>query len=275
MISFFAENTYLLTDKVRGDFLQRVSSRIRAEEISKYLGARLNPTEIHKSDVYIYVKPHSFDHIKDGSYVDVLDDTVGIKALKSRPGIKVLAMSGVHYEYLKKELARDIFLIPFHHINFERATRTRKEIKVCGYVGPPNPSHLFESESIQSLLERVGLKFEPLFHYQTRQDIINYYQKIDIQVIAYFNYNLYKSPYRHPTKIINAASFGIPTIATPTLGYKEVEGNYIPIKDFSYLREEAEKMKDKNYYNKWSEKVKLEAEKYHIEKIAKLYKLLK
>jgi hypothetical protein len=34
-------------------------------------------------------------------------------------------------------------------------------------------------------------------------------------------------------------------------------------------------MKDKDYYHKWSEKVKVEAEKYHIEKIAGLYKKLK
>lgn len=274
MISFFAKNTYSLTDGESGDFLQRVSSRIRAEEISNYLGARLNPTDNYENDVCIYVKPHSLGHIKDGSYIDVLDNKYGVEQLKDRPGLKVIAMSASHYDELKKELANKITLIPHHHINIERSKRSRKKIEVCGYVGPPSAFHRHENEGIKSQLKQVGLKFEPLHHYQTRKDIINYYQKIDIQVIAYFNY-YDKSPYRHPTKIINAASFGIPTIAAPILGYKEIKGYYVPIKNMRQLHGEAEKMKDKKYYNKWSEKVMVEAEKYHIEKIAELYKKLK
>jgi hypothetical protein len=274
MISFFAKGTYLLTDSKNGDFLQRVSSRIRAEEISNYLGARLNPTDNYEGDICIYVKPHSLGRIKDGSYIDVLDDKYGVEQLKGRPDLKVIAMSASHFDLLKKELPNDITLIPHHHINLERAKRSRKEIKICGYVGPPSAFHQHENEIIKSQLEQVGLKFEPLHHYQTREDIIGYYKNIDIQVIAYFNYHD-KSPYRHPTKIINAASFGIPTIAVPILGYKEVEGYYVPISNMHNLKFEADKMKDKKYYNEWSEKVSAEAEKYHISRIAELYKKLK
>jgi len=275
MISFFAKSTYLLTDKEKGKaYLQRVSTRIRVEEISEYLEARLNPTEGYENDVCIYVKPDSFDQIKDGAYIDILDDAYAVKSLKDRPRLKVIAMSASHYDHLKKELPNEITLIPHHHINFERATRTRKEIKVCGYVGPLSAFHRYESEGLKGLFEQLGLKFEPLFYYQTRQDIIDYYQTIDIQVIAYFNYHD-RSPYRHPTKIFNAASFGIPTIAALTNGYKEAKHYYVPVNDMRHLRKEVNKMQREEQYKVWTDRVAKKAEEYHISKIAKLYKNLR
>ena len=73
---------------------------------------------------------------------------------------------------------------------------------------------------------------------------------------------------------INAASFGIPTIANWKLGYKEFDGHYIPVKTMDSLVAEAEKMKDKNYYDEWSNKIIPETEKYHISKIAEIYRQL-
>lgn len=274
MISIFAKHPYLLTDENGSDFLQRVSSRVRGEEIAKFLGARLNPKKRYKNDVCIYVKPHSLDHIKDGDYVDILDNQYILPYLKTRPGIKVIAMSQSHYEFLKKKLKNDLILIPHHHVNFERIARKRKKITTCGYIGPSLGYHHRINNRIKDKLEKIGLKYIPLYHYQTRQDILNYYQKIDIQIIGYFNYHI-DSTYRHPTKIINAASFGIPTIATKILGYKEIEDYYIPVKTMDDLIAEAEKMKEETYYNTWSDKVRRNAEEFHISKITQLYKNLK
>ena len=274
MISFFAKRTYLLDHPDGGVFLQRVSARIRGEEISKYLGAKYNPTEGYEDDVCIYVKPHSIDHIKNGSYIDVLDDSHGVHKLKSRPGLKVIAMSQVHYEYLKNTLTNDVVLIPHHHINLKRVKRDRQEIKVCGYVGPPTAYHKHTNEIIKEVLSQVDLEFKPLTKYQTRQDIIDYYRTIDIQVIGYFGYHD-QSPYRHPTKIFNAASFGIPTIAALTNGYKEAKHYYVPVNDMRHLRKEVNKMKQEEQYKVWTDRVAKKAEEYHISKIAKLYKQLR
>lgn len=105
------------------------------------------------------------------------------------------------------------------------------------------------------------------------QDIIDYYKKIDIQVIGYFDYQ--DIPYYHPTKIINAASFGIPTVAGRRLGYKDFDNFYIPVNNMDELLAEVEKLKkDPKYYNQWSDKIVKEAEKYHISKIAQLYRKL-
>jgi hypothetical protein len=154
MISFFAKKTYLLTDtENKKDFLQRVSSRIRAEEISQYLGARLNQSENYENDVCIYVKPHSFNHIKDGSYVDVLDDAVGVKALKDRPGIKVIAMSQIHYEYLKQELLMKYFNSTTILIS-ERIQEREIILKSADMSVRPLPS-IARKQSVKSQLERL------------------------------------------------------------------------------------------------------------------------
>lgn len=274
MISIFARHTYLIDNEQTGTFLQRVSSRIRGEEIAQYLEAKLNPTEGFENDVCIYVKPTHLDHIKDGSYVDVLDHKKNVELLKKRPDIKAIAMSLYQYEYLKTYLKNEVLLIPHHHVNFERILRDKKKITTCGYIGPPSSYHYRINNKVKKELAKIGLDFIPLFSFQTRRDIIDYYKKIDLQILGYFNFHT-DSPYRHPTKILNAASFGIPTITFPIPGYKEIEGYYVRVKDMDSLVLEAEKMKNNNYYNQWSDKVFKESEKYHIENIAKLYRALK
>src|SRR3989344_1102934 len=272
MISIFARHTYLLGDEKVGLYLQRVSSRIRGEEIAQYLGAKLNPTKGFKNDTCIYVKPMHLDHIKDGSYIDLLDDLHAFELIKSRPGINAIAMSSPHYKFLKKELKNKVVLIPHHHVNFERALRDRKRIITCGYVGVNTPTHRNINHKVRKSLRKIGFYFWPLFLFQTRQDIIDYYKQIDIQVIGYFDHQ--DVPYYHATKIVNAASFGIPTVAGRRLGYKEFENFYIPVDNMEQLLVEVEKLKDPMYYNKWSKKIIKAAEQYHISKIAKLYRKL-
>lgn len=274
MISFFFKNPYLLDDVNGGAYLQRVSARVRGEEIANYLKAKTNPTKNAKNNICIYIKPSNLSDIKAGSYIDILDDKHCFELLKNRPDLNVIAMSQSHFEFLKSELKNKIVLIPHHHVNFDRVVRIRKKITTCGYIGVPKFHHRRINNLVKDNLEKIGLKFKPLFNYQTRKDIIDYYKTIDLQVIGYFDFHN-DSPYRHPTKIINAASFGIPTIAMPIPGYKEIEGYYIPANNMEDLLVEAEKMKDQKRYNMWSKKVKKGAEKYHISKIAKLYKQLK
>jgi len=244
MISIFAKPTYFLGKP--GDEknwrLQRVTSRIRGEEIAEYLGAKLNQ---ERSDINIYVKGCGHGEIKDGDYVDILDDIWTVDWLKDKPKVKVIAMSLSHMDWLRCKLTNKIVYIPHHHINFDRLVRTRNEITTCGYVGAP--------QNIQV----KGFKFIYLTNFKTRQDIIDFYGQIDIQVIG----DVPDVPYYHPTKIINAMSFGIPTVAPEKMGYKEVEGFY-----FHDLKE----LKDG-----WdAKKIIKEAEKYHIINIAEKYRQL-
>src|SRR3989344_1065958 len=271
MISIYGKCPFLRGDKTTGVFVVRVSSRIRGEEISAYMGTKYNPEE--RDGVCIYLKPRSLDSIKDGDYVDILDDFTLVPKLKERPGIKVIAMSQAQYEYLKENLSNEIFLIHHHHINFERFRRTRNNNLVGGAIGHSKyASDLYGK--IKDVLSGSGIDFVPILSYQTRQDMLDFFKKIDFLVA--WNIDIYKNyPHSHPTKIINAASFGIPTLTQPIAGYKEFAEFYIPIKNVNSLVREAVKLKDVDYYQSWSDKVYGESERYHISKIAELYKQLK
>lgn len=275
MISFFAKHTYLLDDPTKPGqvYLQRLTSRVRAEEIAAYLGAKLNPSQGYENDVCIYVKYYRLERVKDGSYVDVLDDRYVPELLKHRPKIKVIAMSQPHLEYLRNILKNEVVYIPHHHINLDRVRRKRKKILNCGYVGS-NPRYDVElNKEIEERFKKIGLNFIPYYNYSNRDDIIDYYKQLDLQIIGHFD--RLDIPYYHQTKIVNAMSFGIPTIASPRLGYIEVKDFFVPVNNMDELVEAAEMMKDSAYYNKWPEKIMAEAEKYHISKVAKLYQQLK
>ncbi|MEK7117081.1 MAG: hypothetical protein AAB837_02870 [Patescibacteria group bacterium] len=275
MISIYAKPPFLRVNEATGDsYVCRVSSRIRGEEISEYMGTKYNAEERAVDDLCIFIKPRSLNSIEDGDYVDVLDGIELIPMLKERPGVKVIAMSQVHYEYLKNELKNEIYLIHHHHINFERFRRTKNDILAGGMIGH-SPEAYNTYNQIKESLAPVGIEFLGAFNYKTRQDMIDFFKKIDFFVAWWGDYDR-TGFYNHPTKIINPASFGIPALTQPFIGgYKEFDGFYIPIEDMNSLVEEAVKLKDDSYYQIWSDKVFQEAEKYHISQIAELYKQLK
>lgn len=217
-LSFFAKESFLRENKEEnsGLYLQRVSSIIRAKKIAKFLCAKYNPKEGYENDLCIHVKPVNLNHVKDGDFVDVLDDLKITEAIKDKPSIKVITMSGPHYEWLRSILKNKIVLIPHHHVNFERVKRKRGKILNCGYVGS--------------------------------------YRAYHIQIIGHFRH-IAKSPQYHATKIVNAMSFGIPTVAGPKLGYKDVEGYYLQAHNLDELVKVTKKLKDPKYYNEWAEKI--------------------
>lgn len=267
---FFVEDPLIYSEPALG----RGTSLIRGEQMAQFLGAKINPTSGYENDMRIYLKPRSLDHIKDGDYVDVSDSgDVIIGQLKKRPKLKLIASSLATYEYLKERLPNKIVFIPEHHCNFERMRRTRDKITTGGYIGAPNPFIFSMNPNIEKCLAKIGLKFLASYYFKSRQDVVDFYKKIDFQIIPHFWFDD-SEIYRHPTKMISAASFGIPTIAARKSGYKEWEGNYIPVQGMDDILLEAEKLKNKDYYNQWSNKIIKAAEPYHIENIAKLYRKL-
>lgn len=271
-ISFFTKPVYFLEDNGK-KYPQRISTMIRGEQIAEYVGGKLNPTEGYENDIRVYVKPRKLDGIKSGAYIDVLDDPKITEQMKTRPDLNVIAMSGPHYNWLKSFLPNKIVHIPHQHMNFERNLRDRKEVTVCGYVGANNARHKRVNQGVAEALEKAGFTFIPLFTFETREDIINFYKSIDLQIIGYFGYHE-DVPYYHQKKIVDAMSFGIPTIAGPKLGYQDVDDFYTKVYGMDELVTETLKMKDPKHYAKWPEKIIEEAEKYHISNIAKLYEQL-
>ena len=99
---------------------------------------------------------------------------------------------------------------------------------------------------------------------------MKFYQLIDVQVVWTTSQHVWK----FPLKIINAASFGIATIAFPNTGYEEMEGKYLKAKDMSEVKESINLLKNKEHYNMWSEYICTPVEPYHIDSVAVKYKEL-
>jgi len=100
--------------------------------------------------------------------------------------------------------------------------------------------------------------------YKTRQDVVDAYLQIDVQVICRGR----DRPLKNALKIINAASFGIPTIAYPEMGYEEMAGYYWPATTPDEVRAALWMLQTRGYQ---SERLVAKAEEYHIEHIAEMY----
>lgn len=236
------------------------SGEIRGTQIAAHLGARLNPESGFQNDLCIYVKMQPPEDYPKNSYLDIIDGNERLPWLKKHPDIGVIASSQTGYYFLERELKNKIVLIPQHHCNYERNVRDSGGVSV-GVVGgkgavPPDIPKMFPG-------------FVWVQDFKNRLDVIKGYEKIDIQ-IAWREQN---RPLKNPLKIINAASFGIPTIAYPELAYEEVEGYYFPHWNKAHLKKEVEDV-IQGITLRFKEKIIEKAEQYHISNIGKLYKNL-
>lgn len=250
--------------------LQRVSSMIRGDQIAERLGAKLNPKEGYENDVCIYVKPR-YDAVgfkfEGKTYIDIVDD---IKTAVKFQDIPIISLSQVGHEVLTQIHPKDVFLIPQHHCNFERAKRYREGVTTVGIIGTI-PAFNYLPEGLEERLAEKGVNLVKFSRFFSRQDIIDFYQRIDVQIV----WRPYKIPIGNPLKIVNASAFGVPTIALWERWFKEVEGCYLPVYDVNGFITELEKLKDPSFYNECSQKCLLKAEEYHIDNICKLYRELK
>jgi len=270
MISIFAKPPFMMRH------LQRVSSTIRGEQIAAYMGnARLNPTDGFEDDVCIYVKPN----IKPGndfkfeknSYIDIHEAWDLVPTLQKYPEVGVIAFSDLDVQTLSKVLKNKIVLIPHHHCNFERVKRERTEIKKVGFTGSQEAFNYVPDVIKNGLKERgIELAFHSIFY--PRDAVVRFHHSLDVHLVwrPWLDRKL-----SCPLKIVNAASFGVPTIALDEPSFKEVEGCYIGVttpeewlKAFDKLRDHPE------LYKTMSETCLETAEKYHIDKISKLYEKL-
>jgi hypothetical protein len=252
--------------------LQRGSSIIRGEQMVKYLGAKYNPVGGYEYDVRIYVKPQSLDVLNNGSYVDIVDSVRVLRNILQYPSLWAIVLSKAGERWLRSKGKEKVVVIPQHHCNIENFRKEKKEIVTVGVIGSEDtfsqPLGWFSGE-----MEKIGLRFITSFSWKSREEVVDFYKRIDIQVAWNKERNRQKS-IRDSLRIKNAASFGIPTVAYPEINYEEFEGNYIKVKTIEGLIEEVRKLKDKTYYDKWSERVFEKAQEFHISKIAEMYRRL-
>lgn len=287
MINIFAKRAFLNTspntefvskkESYHGrGHLQRVSSMIRGDQIAEKLGANLNPENWFYDDVAVYVKPHlkkgmDFNFGSSRSYIDIIDGHQLGDLLLKHPEVGVIVCSQADYETMSKALPKNkIVLIPQHHCNFERFRRERKGIKRIGVIGEENAFD-YLPDGLSKELDKRGIELVKCYKFFSRKDIIDFYMSIDLQIV----WRPYKKRLSNPLKIVNAASFGIPTIALDEKAFWEVDGCYLPVSNKKELLEAIDRIsKSKELYEAISDNCIASSEKYHIDNIAELYKKL-
>ena len=283
MIYIFAKRAFLNTNPY-SDFiskeksykghghLQRVSSMIRGDQIAAEIGAKLNPTDGYKDDVCIYVKPHikkGEDFTFEGrkAYLDIIDGHNLGQLLLKYPEVGLIVCSKADYDTMSQVVPNKIALIPQHHCNFDRVKRARTEIKRVGVIGTDG-AFAFLPIGLTQELEKRGIELFLFSKFFDRQDIVDFYMSIDLQIV----WRPYKKLLSNPLKIVNAASFGIPTIALEEKAFQEMGGCYMPVKTFEKLISFIDVMRDSpDLYEIQAENCLVMAEKYHISNVAKLY----
>lgn len=255
--------------------LMRVSSMIRGDQIADQIGAKFNPTEGYENDTCIYVKPmvrKGDDFVFEGrkSYLDIVDGHNLGQLLLEHPEVGVIVCSQADFDTMSSIIPNEMVVIPQHHCNYNRERRTRQGIKTVGVIGTTNAFPLLPRD-LKPELRKRGIELLEYSRFFSRQDIIDFYKKIDIQII----WRPYKKLLSNPLKMVNAASFGIPTIALDEKAFKEMEGCYIPINSLEgFLSRLDELQADPILYSDYAQKCLEKAEEYHIENIGKLYKEL-
>ncbi len=282
-ISFFGREAFLninpseplkLRKKpIKTGHVMRVSSMIRMDQIAEKIGARINPTEEYENDICIYLKPmvraHEDFKFEGKAYLDIVDGWSLTSLLKKHPEVKVIGCSKQDCVSLKTVLKNEVVFIPQHHANFERVRRNRNGITTVGVIGTKGAFPFIPQEIRQGLKEREIelIEFSKFFK---REDIVNFYQKIDVQLV----WRPYRKRLANPLKLVNAASFGIPTIALDEPYFRELENSYLPVNNVEEFFSELNRLEDPEVYKSYSDKCIIKSEEYHIDNIVKLYEQL-
>ena len=284
-ISIFAKPTFLntapaepfsqRTKPIRSGHLMRVSSMIRGDQIADQIGAKFNPTKGYENDVCIYVKPmvrkgEDFNFEGKKNYIDIVDGhALGELALK-HPEVGIIVCSEVDGRTMKRCIDNEIVLIPQHHCNYNRLHRTRTEIKTVGVIGTAGAFPLLP-KGLKEELKQRDMELLEYSRFFSRQDIIDFYMKIDVQII----WRPYHKTLCNPLKMVNASSFGIPTIALDEEAFWEMKGCYMPTDTlYGFLGHLDALRTIPGMYQEYANKCLDKAENYHIEKIGQLYKNL-
>lgn len=231
------------------------SGEIRGRQVAKYLGAKLNPSN-SQGTTSVYVKIQPPKNYPENSYLDIVD---GIERtcwlLHNKIGIIASSISG--YNFLSSLFPTyKVILIPQHHCNYERVVRENRSPEKIGVVGGGGA---IMNPEVYTRFNVIHTK-----KYKTRKDVMDAYRNLDIQII----WRQTDNPLKNALKIINAASFGIPTVAYQADVYQEMDNYYYPIRS---LDEMEAKVKELQKHGWDADRLIEKADEFHISNISKLY----
>jgi hypothetical protein len=244
---------------------------IRGEQIANKLGAKLNPTSGYEDDVCIYVKSFPFPFIPKHTYIDIVEDSAGLRWAKKHPKVNLLASSDTIYDYLNNNLPNRVSLIHQHHCNFERVVRLRKQVKVAGIIGN-KASFQYNLDDLADRLANIDMELKILIKkkFDSREEVVDFYKQIDIQLVWRPESD---GVLRNPLKLVNALSFGIPTFAYPEKDFvAEFNDHFIQANTIVEMINWVDMFKRVRDFQKiFYDKAIKKAEEYHIDHISKVY----
>lgn len=255
----------------------QLSGRIR-RQMEGRLDARFNPRGDMSQDICIGVKmsPGLLRHDKliekmGDYYLDFIDHHTCLDWLIHWPQTKVIVASRSGETWLREYTRCPLTFIPQHHCNVERQTRPDRPVRVVGYVGMMQWRPAWY-DRLQTAVQEMGLEMRWYTDFQDRMDVVRAYQEIDIQ-FAWRDGMPEKLLYlKNPMRILNAASFGIPTVAKREPSFEaECAGHYHACETFEEALEQIRGLTEG-----WKNAAQLRAlaEPYHIEHVVKAFRRL-
>lgn len=266
------------------------AGNVRGKQVAEMLGAKQNPTKGFEKDTCIYVKVIPPKDHPEKTYYDIDDALEGLKYLKSKPGVGVIATSELQKEYLIQELDLDyIYVIPHIHPNYENWRRPEREIKTVGIIGSKT-SMMYPVDKVKKALAEKGLDLiyhrdywkeygdqEGMSEDERRKRVCEFYKSIDIQIIwskGAFTDKVERM--KNPNKIINAGAFGIPTVSYPNLHFtREFKNWFVEAESIEQLIKRTVILKNNpEIYNQMSDELFRHCTQFHREVIRQLYLIL-
>jgi hypothetical protein len=247
---------------------------VRGRQVADRIGGKFNPTEGFEDDICIFVGSRPRIPMPLRTFLDPGEKRLQLHFIAHYKEIRVISWSNAQFvrlQYLYP--GRPIYLIPQHHCNFDNERIPNRPILNVGVVGP-HTSVYHPLEDLCSRLKNVGLHFHVTRTPRNQQEAADAYRQLDIQLV--FRNILPGLEYRSPLKVINAGSFGIPTVAFPEPAFEmEVKDAYLPALTIEELVEGAHSLAtDPSLYRHYAEAAHTVSKHYHIDKILDHYRNL-
>lgn len=253
------------------------SGHIRGVQIAERLGAKCDPKESISADsIFVFIKLTPNINLAR-MYIDIVDAHGLLTSLTRFPDAKIIAISNLAKDFIANRVYNDVIVIPEHHCNFENITRENRLVKTVGFIGY-TPNFGLDPMMVRDELAKIGLNFIWDVNFQSRQDVCDFYKKIDIQLtfrpkspIA-----LCAAELKNPLKLENAGSFMIPTVACAEPTYvDEFDNCFYPAENIDEIVEACKCLKDNDVlYRSLAKSCYDRALDYRIEKILPLYRQL-
>lgn len=261
----------------------QLSAEIRGRQVAEALGGKQNPTSGYHDDICILVKMLPGQLLRDRgladlgpTYLDMVDNHTCLRWLTRHPEIRVIVASkSAHTLLAETHPAHQVVFIPQHHCNIERLRRPPGPLRTVGYIGTWHAMELYR-ERIACSLYKMGLGWRWCTDYQTRHDVVAFYQQVDLQLTWREGMPFVLEQVKNPMKIINAASFGIPTVTQPEVSFvAECAGRFLPASTMDEALEQIDLLRtDPLYYATFADLGPALAEPYHLDHVIPLYRRL-